>query len=86
MAKFISIEDFKATFEVASMKVVANAKTNKLSLLVDGTDFVRVQQTIDNTLSMAFICEDEADPNDMGSWCLINTKEGASPLTTKFEI
>jgi hypothetical protein len=86
MPKFISVEDFKATFEVANMKVVANAKTNKLSLLVDGTDFVRCQQTIDNTLPMAFICEDDANSYDMGSWCLINTKEGASPLSTKFEI
>lgn len=86
MAKFISIEEFKATFEVASMRVVVNSKTGKLSLLVDNTDFVRVQQTIDNGLPMSFICEDGADPNDMGEWCLINTKEGASPLSTKFEI
>lgn len=86
MAKFLSIQDFKANFEVSTMRVVENSKTNKISLLVDGTDFVRCQQAIDNSLPMAFICEDDADHDDMGSWCLINTKGGESPLSTKFEI
>ena len=83
MATFMSVDSFKERFEITTMKVVENAKTNKLSVLVDGTDFIRCQQGIDSSKELAFMANE--DEENMDSWCLINVKR-ESPLTDKFSL
>ena len=83
MATFMSVDSFKERFEITTMKVVENAKTNKLSVLVDGTDFIRCQQGIDSSKELAFMANE--DEESMDSWCLINVKR-ESPLTDKFSL
>jgi len=83
MATFMSVDSFKEKFEITTLKVVENAKTGKLSVLVDGTDFIRCQQNIDSSRELAFMANENEE--EMENWCLINVKR-ESPLTDRFSL
>jgi hypothetical protein len=77
---FLSVAAFKKAIGCSSLEVYHNEKTDKLSVLADGDNFYRCQQTIDTDLRMAFLVPD----NDLDRACLVNTSgDGKSPLTKR---
>ena len=94
-AKFLSVEQFKAKTNSSNLEVVFNNNTKKLVLLADETDFYKVQQTIDESLPMAFILPDyvvvnektgETRPSTIDDACLVNVNKKESPLVHKFTL
>ena len=79
---FLSISGFKKAIGASNLDVVFNAKTNKLSVLADETDFYRCQQDIDQKGHMAFLVPD----GSLTDACLVNTSTEGSPLTKKFSV
>jgi hypothetical protein len=77
---FLSIAQFKKAIGAASLEIVHNKNTDKLSVLSDDGTFFRCQQSIDADARMAFLIPDGVLDNA----CLVNTSgDGVSPLTTK---
>lgn len=79
---FLSVAAFKKAIGATSLKVVLNSNTNKLSVLTDEDTFYRCQQSINLKRRVAFLIPD----GDLDNACLVNVKEGNSPLQTKAEL
>lgn len=75
---FKTVAEFKQICHAMSMQVVHNAKTGKLSVLMDGR-FLRCQQNLNTNVQMAFLI-----PNgNIDDACLVNV---GTPLTTMVEL
>jgi hypothetical protein len=76
--RFISTDEMKAHFNVTSIKVAKNPKTDKLFCIVDSEQTLKCQQDINLELPLAFICSEFNKRGEpvMEEACLINVKEG----------
>jgi len=65
---FMSISEFKNATGSLALEVIKNPNTDKL-FLTNGTNKWKVQQSIDNTLPMSILIQDD----NMEDCCLVNT-------------
>lgn len=79
---FLSVAAFKKAIGASSLKVVFNQNSQKLSVLSDEDVFFRCQQSINLKSRVAFLVPD----GDLDNACLVNVKEGKSPLETRAEL
>lgn len=79
---FLSVAAFKKAIGAAKLTVVLNSNTSKLSVLSDEDVFYRCQQSINLKGRVAFLVPD----GDLDNACLVNVKEGNSPLQMKAEL
>jgi hypothetical protein len=79
---FMTVDAFKKAIGVTSIEIVKYDKgenaTNKLSVLDEDGNFYKCQQTIDPKKPMAFLLEEDAS---LDQACLVNVKQGESPLS-----
>ena len=73
--KFYSVASFKAKTNTATIRVVFNEKTKKISALADDSTWFKCQQTIDLKKQLAFLVEGD----NLSSACLVNVST-KSPL------
>lgn len=68
---FVSLEEFKALHLVTSISIKRNRESGKLFAVV-GNGVMRVQQDIDSTKNVCILIEEEGDPSDLNTCCIIN--------------
>lgn len=77
---FLGLAEAKAFFGVSSFDVRRNKNNNKLSILLPGGIFMRIQQDIDTSQPMAVLTEEVDELTGQPDWhqgCLINTSGGS---------